>query len=119
MKNQLREALERARAENKPVLVAFTGYACTNCHWMKSNLFPRPEIAAALKNFILLELYTDGADPASEQNQKLQETRFSTIAIPYYAVLDADEKVLGTFAGLTRNPAEFLAFLDSARRTTF
>lgn len=119
MKNQLREALERARAENKPVLVAFTGYACTNCHWMKANLFPRPEIAAALKNFILLELYTDGADPASEQNQKLQETRFSTIAIPYYAVLNADEKVLGTFAGLTRNPAEFLAFLDSARRTTF
>jgi thiol:disulfide interchange protein DsbD len=119
MKNQLREALERARAENKPVLAAFTGYACTNCHWMKTNLFPRPEIAAALKNFILVELYTDGADQASEQNQKLQETRFSTIAIPYYAVLDADQKVLGTFAGLTRNPAEFLAFLDSVRQTTF
>ena len=118
MKNQLREALERARAENKPVLVAFTGYACTNCHWMKANLFPRPEIAAALKDFILVELYTDGADQASEQNQKLQETRVSTIAIPFYAVLDADEKVLGTFAGLTRNPVEFLAFLDSARRTT-
>ena len=119
MKNQFREALERARAENKPVLVAFSGYACTNCHWMKANLFPRPEIAARLKDFILVELYTDGADPASEQNQKLQETRFSTIAIPYYAVVNADEKVLGTFAGLTRNPAEFLAFLDSARQTTF
>ncbi|MCX6635766.1 MAG: thioredoxin family protein, partial [Acidobacteria bacterium] len=118
MKNQLREALERARAENKLVLVAFTGYACTNCHWMKANLFRRPEIAAALKDFILLELYTDGADQASEQNQKLQETRFSTIAIPYYAVLNADEKVLGTFPGLTRNPVEFLAFLDSARQTT-
>jgi thiol:disulfide interchange protein DsbD len=118
MKNQLREALERARAENKPVLVAFSGYACTNCHWMKANLFPRPEIAAALKDFVLVELYTDGADQASEQNQKLQETRFSTIAIPFYAALDADEKVLGTFAGLTRNPAEFLAFLDSARQTT-
>jgi thiol:disulfide interchange protein DsbD len=48
----------------------------------------------------------------------LQETRFSTIAIPYYAVLDADEKVLGTFPGLTRNPAEFLAFLASAKQTT-
>jgi thiol:disulfide interchange protein DsbD len=118
MKNQLREALERARAGNKLVLVAFTGYACTNCHWMKANLFPRPEIAAALKDFILLELYTDGADQASQQNQKLQETRFSTIAIPYYAVLDADEKVLGTFPGLTRNPAEFLAFLASAKQTT-
>ncbi|MDP2998441.1 MAG: cytochrome c biogenesis protein CcdA [Bryobacterales bacterium] len=115
MKNQFREALERARAEGKPVLVAFTGYACTNCHWMKANLFPRPEIAARLRDFVLVELYSDGADQASEQNQKLQETRFSTIAIPYYAVLNADEKVLGTFAGLTRNPSEFLAFLDSAR----
>ncbi|MBI5200785.1 MAG: hypothetical protein HY925_04280, partial [Elusimicrobia bacterium] len=36
-KNQFREALDRARRENKPVLVAFTGYACTNCHWMKAN----------------------------------------------------------------------------------
>jgi hypothetical protein len=81
---------------------------------MKANLFPRPEIAGALKNFILVELYTDGADQASEQNQKLQESKFSTVAIPYYAVFDADGKVLATFAGLTRDPAEFLKFLRSA-----
>jgi len=117
MKNQLSEALNRARAENKPVLVAFTGYACTNCHWMKANLFPRPEVAAALGNFVLVELYTDGTDDASAQNQKLQEEKFITIAIPFYAILDADQKVLASFAGLTRNPQEFLAFLSSARRS--
>jgi thiol:disulfide interchange protein DsbD len=117
LKNQFDEALARARAENKPVLAAFTGYACTNCHWMKANLFPRPEIAGALKGFVLVELYTDGADQASVQNQRLQESKFSTVAIPYYAVFDADGKVLATFAGLTRDPAEFLAFLRSARRS--
>ena len=42
MKNQYREALDRARREDKLVLVNFTGYACTNCHWMKANMFPRP-----------------------------------------------------------------------------
>ena len=46
MKNQYREALAKARQENKLVFVNFTGYACTNCHWMKANMFPRPEIAA-------------------------------------------------------------------------
>ena len=60
MKNQYREALETARQENKLVLVTFTGYACTNCHWMKANMFPRPEIATATEGFVLVELYTDG-----------------------------------------------------------
>jgi thiol:disulfide interchange protein DsbD len=116
LKNQLDEALNRARAEGKLVFVNFTGYACTNCHWMKANMFTRPEIAAALKEFVLVELYTDGADAASERNQQLQQEKFSTIAIPYYAILDADQNVRATFAGLTRNPEEFLAFLRSAAR---
>jgi thiol:disulfide interchange protein len=111
MKDQYREALDRARQENKRVLVVFTGYACTNCHWMKANMFTRPEIAAVMKDFVLVELYTDGTDDASLQNQKLQETRFQTVAIPYYAILSADEKTLATFPGLTRNSEEFLAFL--------
>ncbi len=46
MKNDLAGALDRARKEKKLVLVNFTGYACTNCHWMKANMFTRPEIAA-------------------------------------------------------------------------
>ena len=44
------------------MLVNFTGYACTNCHWMKANMFTRPEIAGAMKEFVLLELYTDSLD---------------------------------------------------------
>ncbi|MCS7023633.1 MAG: thioredoxin family protein [Bryobacteraceae bacterium] len=111
MKNQYREALEKARAENKLVLVNFTGYACTNCHWMKANMFPRPEVQAELKNFVLVELYTDGADETSAKNQDLQNQKFATVAIPFYALLDADEKVIATFPRLTKDPAEFVAFL--------
>ncbi len=62
---------------------------------------------------MLVELYTDGTDEASRQNQNLQEARFSTVAIPYYAVLSPDEKVLASFPGLTRNPQQFLSFLQS------
>lgn len=111
LKNDWQAALQRARAENKRIFVAFTGYACTNCHWMKANMFPRPEIAEALGQFVLIELYTDGTDAASDANQRRQEQLFQTVAIPYYAVFDADEKVIATFPGLTRNAAEFLEFL--------
>jgi thiol:disulfide interchange protein DsbD len=111
-KNDLDGALKRARAEGKLVFVSFTGYACTNCHWMKANMFTRPEIQAALGTFILVELYTDGTDAASEVNQRLQETRFATVAIPYYAILDAGGAVVASFPGLTRNAPQFLSFLE-------
>jgi thiol:disulfide interchange protein len=111
MKNQYKEALAKARAENKLVFINFTGYACTNCHWMKANMFPRPEIAGLLKDFVLVDLYTDGTDAESEQNQQLEEKRFHTVAEPYYAIVDPDERIIATFPGLTRKPAEFVTFL--------
>jgi thiol:disulfide interchange protein DsbD len=111
IKNDYQAAFKQAREQNKRVLVSFTGYACTNCKWMKANMFPRPEIAELMNNFILLDLYTDGSDADSESNQKRQDSLFKTVAIPYYAVLDADEKPRASFAGLTKNPDEFAAFL--------
>jgi thiol:disulfide interchange protein DsbD len=112
MKDAYREALEKARAENKLVLVNFTGYACTNCHWMKANMFPRPQIAAALGEFVLVELYTDGLDAAAETNQKLQE-RYNTISQPFYVVMKPDETVVAQFSGSTRDTQEYLNFLKS------
>ena len=116
LKNQYREALAKAKAEGKLVFVNFTGYACTNCHWMKANMFTRPEIAAALGNFVLVDLYTDGTDPESEANQQLEQSKFATIAIPFYAILDPDEKVIATFNGQTRDAQQYLAFLETAPR---
>ena len=112
MKNQYREGLDRARREGKLVFVNFTGYACTNCHWMKANMFTRPEIAGALKNFVLVDLYTDGTDEASQTNQELEQSKFQTIAIPYYAILDADGSVIATYPGATRDAGAYLAFLQ-------
>jgi thiol:disulfide interchange protein len=114
LKNQYRQALDQARAENKLVLVTFTGYACTNCHWMKANMFPRPPIAEATKSLVLVELYTDGTDKESEENQKLQDDKFKTVAIPYYALMDPDGNVVATFEkGMTTDTQEFLTFLTA------
>jgi thiol:disulfide interchange protein DsbD len=113
MKNDLAGALERARREKKLVLVNFTGYACTNCHWMKANMFTRPEIAAVMKDMVLVDLYTDGNDAASQANQALENGEFQTIAIPFYVIYDPDKKVVATFPSLTRDPAKYLAFLNT------
>jgi thiol:disulfide interchange protein len=112
LKNQYREALDQARREGKLVFVNFTGYACANCHWMEANMFPRPEIAAALKNFVLVELYTDGTDQESAKNAAFENARFQTIATPFYAILDANEKVIATFDERTTDSKIYLAFLQ-------
>jgi thiol:disulfide interchange protein DsbD len=111
MKDRYREALARARREGKLVFVSFTGYFCANCHWMKANMFPRPEIVSAMQGFVPVELYADGTDAASEENAKLELSKFQTVSQPFYAILDPDEKVIATFDRVTRDPAEFVAFL--------
>jgi thiol:disulfide interchange protein DsbD len=111
IKNDFAAAAAKARDEGKLIFVSFTGYACTNCHWMKANMFSRPEVADALGNYVLVELYTDGTDEVSERNQQLQEQKFGTVAIPFYAIMDPDQRVISTFAGLTRETPKYLAFL--------
>jgi thiol:disulfide interchange protein DsbD len=112
MKDQYAEALDRAKQENKLVLVDFTGYACTNCKWMKANMFPRPEIADAVKDMVLVELYTDAGKQADEF-QKLEQDKFKTIAQPYYAILDSSGNEVAHFGGLATDAREFLAFLKT------
>jgi thiol:disulfide interchange protein len=112
-KNDYEGALAEAKQEGKPLLIAFSGYACTNCHWMKANIFPRPEVATALKDYVLLELYTDGTDAASERNQKFEQDKFATIALPYYAITDTAGHELGHEDGLTRDANHFVSFLHT------
>jgi thiol:disulfide interchange protein DsbD len=113
LKNDLAAALDQARREKKLVLVNFTGYACTNCHWMKANMFTRPEIAGVMRNMVLVDLYTDGNDAASQANQALENGEFHTIAIPFYVIYSPEKKVIATFPSLTRDPAKYLAFLNT------
>jgi thiol:disulfide interchange protein len=112
LKNQYPAALDQARREGKLVLVNFTGYACANCHWMEANILPRPEIANVLKNFVLVELYTDGEDQESEKNAEFEKAKFQTISTPFYAILDANENVIAVSPDRTTDPKVFLAFLE-------
>jgi thiol:disulfide interchange protein DsbD len=108
-------AVKTARTTGKLVFVDFTGYTCTNCRWMEANIFNRPDVSAELGQYVLARLYTDGEGPIYEKQQAFQERTFGTVALPLYAVIDGDGKVRATFEGLTRDPAEFIAFLQRAR----
>ena len=81
-------------------------------------MFTRAELAQELENLVLVELYTDGADEASQANQQLQLERFETVAIPYYAIIEPNGTVIAEFPGRTRDVEEFRGFLASARSAT-
>jgi thiol:disulfide interchange protein len=111
--NDNETALNTAQKSGKLVLIDFTGYTCTNCRWMEANIFARPDVSAALGHFVLSRLYTDGDGPLYERQQEFQERQFGTVALPLYAIVDGNGRTVRTFAGLTRSPAEFLAFLGA------
>jgi thiol:disulfide interchange protein len=115
MSNDYPGALARAKAENKRVFVDFTGYTCTNCRWMEANVFPKKEVEAELKKFVLVKLYTDGEGEVYAAQQQMEQDMLGTVALPYYAVVSADGDLITSFPGLTRNVAEFVDFLKKAQ----
>jgi thiol:disulfide interchange protein DsbD len=107
--------LERARTDavrqNRPILIDFTGYTCTNCRWMEANMFPRPEVTRELARYVRVRLYTDGRGEMYRRFQQLEQDLFGTVALPYYAVLAPDGTPALAFGGLTRDANQFIAFL--------
>ena len=112
--NDLEGALAAAREGGNRVFIDFTGYTCTNCRWMESNMFTVPEVAAQLERFVLARLFTDGEGEVYEDQMDYQRETFGTIALPLYAILDGEGNTISTFLGLTRDRNEFLEFLKAA-----
>jgi thiol:disulfide interchange protein DsbD len=109
-------ALQKARAENKPVFLNFTGVTCTNCRWMEKNMFPDPQVKKEMDRFVLAELYTDRDTDqhraSDEKNAEIQTTKYKSAALPLYVIISPDEKALATFPSLTRDKQEFIGFLQ-------
>jgi thiol:disulfide interchange protein len=114
--NDYAGAMAQARALDRPMLIDFTGYTCTNCRWMEANMFPRPDVARELSRFVRVRLYTDGRGELYRQYQRMERELFGTVALPYYAVILPDGTPRLAFGGLTRNAAEYVAFLQQGAR---
>jgi thiol:disulfide interchange protein DsbD len=113
--NDYESALKQAKAENKAIFIDFTGYTCTNCRWMEVNMFTKGPVKQELAKYVRARLYTDGEGQPYEGFQQMQQDKFGTVALPLYAVVNGDGSILTTFPGLTRNEAEFVAFLKAGQ----
>ena len=103
-------ALAQAKAEGKPLLIDFTGYTCTNCRLNEKNVFPRPEVQAALANYVRVQLYTDGGKNGPK-NQKLEQEKFGDVALPLYGIVNAQTGTAADRIAGVISPASFTQFL--------
>lgn len=110
------EAIKMAKAEKKPILIDFTGYACVNCRRMEETVWTDSKVSELIRNnFIVVSLYVDDkkALPSNEQftykmkdgTEKdivtigdkwatLETENFANSAQPYYAIISPDEILL-------------------------
>lgn len=109
-------AREMAATTSRPIFIDFTGYTCTNCRWMEANIFTRPDVRQRFEQYVLVRLYTDGRGEEYVRNQAMQKDSFGTVALPLYVVLSPGGETIATFPGLTRDPQEFVRFLDQGLR---
>ena len=113
--NDLPSALAQAKSNGRPVFIDFTGYTCTNCRWMESNVFSKAAIEQDMNRFVKVRLYTDGDGEIYSKQQDYEDKHFGTVALPLYALLDSNGKTIDTSAGVTRDPGDFAAFLAKAK----
>jgi len=113
----LDKAIAQAKAENKAVLVEFTGSDwCPPCIAMRKNVFSKKEfVDAASKKFILVELdFPKGDKELSEKNQPLAE-KYKIEGFPTVILLDSEGKEFTRFfASQFPKIEDFLKHLDVA-----
>ena len=131
------EGMAAAIAENKPVLLDFTGWACVNCRKMEEQVWPDATVADMLMNeVVLISLYVDErkALPESEQREEmyggkafkiktvgnkwsyLQASQFNTNSQPFYVLLDHDGQPVSEGVGYNADPEVFVEFLEGSIR---
>lgn len=136
--NDYNKALQLAKAQNKPLLIDFTGWACVNCRKMEENIWTQQEVYDYIKeNFILVSLYVD--DKArlpvekritynTKQGSKeivtigdqwatFQTENFQKQSQPLYVVIDTSERLVTNPVGYTPDVQKYLDWLRCGKET--
>jgi thiol:disulfide interchange protein DsbD len=111
--DNFQEALDVAKDENKPIFIDFTGYTCTNCRWMETNVFEEIAVQNLFNEFIMVRLYTDGGKNY-RGNQRMEIERFGTAALPFYVTLSPFDEVISRFPGMDTDVGKFVTFLKNS-----
>ncbi len=125
--------LQAAKAQNKPIMLDFTGWACVNCRKMEEHVWSKEKVYNTLKeDFIIISLYVDDRKelPMEDQFQYLkpngrvkniktigdkwatfQTINFQNNSQPYYVLMNQDLDLLNYPEAYVPNVDEYHAWL--------
>ena len=128
------QALQKAKQENKPVLIDFTGWACVNCRRMEEAVWTNPIVDSLMrKEFVVVSLYVDEkrklpiqqrmvykAKDGTEKSiitvgdkwSNFQIENFNATSQPQYAIINTNETALTKTKGYTPNADKFSDWLE-------
>jgi thiol:disulfide interchange protein DsbD len=132
-------ALERAKNENKPVLIDFTGWACVNCRRMEEKVWTNRTVDSLMRNeFVVVSLYVDERRPLPLTEQTVYKTstgqeksiitvgdkwatfqteNFGATSQPQYAIISADQIALTKTKYYTPDADKFIEWLECGIET--
>jgi len=118
------EALSKARADDKLVLVDFTGSDwCGWCMRLKAQVFDTADFAAfAEANLVLVEVDFPRRKALPEQqriNNSILQNKFRVQGYPTVAIVNGAGRQLGELGYVPGGPAAFIAELKKIRGTTW
>ena len=129
------EGMAVAKAEGKPMLLDFTGWACVNCRKMEEQVWTDSRVAQILtEDVVLVSLYVDDRTELPEDEWRkeeyggkefniktigkkwsyMQASKYNRNAQPFYVMVDHNGNKIGDSAGYDSNPDVFIDYLNDA-----
>jgi thiol:disulfide interchange protein DsbD len=128
------QGLAYAKSVNKPILIDFTGWSCTNCRKMEASVWPDKEVLRRLReDYVLISLYVDDKTELSVEEKynsefsgkkvssigqkwsDFQASKFGTNSQPYYVIADHTGTVLVAPQAFNLDVNNYIKFLESGK----
>lgn len=125
------QGLACAKELGKPVLLYFTGHACSNCKVMAERVWGDPEVLRRLRdNFVVVALYVDETTQLEEHewitskvdgrvkrtigriNEDIEISKFRTNALPLYVITDSEGNQLNEPRQYNLDIRAYIEWLD-------
>jgi len=108
-----KSALQKAKTEDKPILLYFTAVWCGPCQFMQQNIFPDHALTAYVNaNFIALKVDVD-----SQTGRKLYY-KFEHQGVPDFYIITAGEEILKRkIGGMKLNQLQSFLTLEKPKPT--